>query len=96
MRWIRKSQAQKDAEHMERIRKWHSWFAWKPVHRTNFATGEVETVWLQEVWRRCYEYSPTKRKVIKWQYIFDDFEMLRYNEAQTRDSTDGFFGGNPK
>ena len=51
MRWSRKSKAQKFDEHVERVCRWHKWFAWKPVQiKTDNDT--LRYVWLETVGRK--------------------------------------------
>lgn len=84
MRWSRKSKKQRVKEYIDHARTWHKWFAWKPIERTNPETGEVEKVWLEEIYRRAVDWSEHRGTVKKWDYIFDDFEMIKYTEEVAR------------
>lgn len=64
---------------IERLGKWHRWFAWHPIK-----IGESEGLWLETVWRRGEHYlgvhldfsGPMPVDDYRWSYRpLSDFEV---------------------
>lgn len=53
-----------------RLRPWHRWFAWRPVH-----VGDGKWVWLETVWRSL---RPDRDHYIRFQYLADDVAMVQW------------------
>ena len=60
----------------DKSRKWHKWFAWKPVKVRD------ENVWLETIIRRGRPQIKNKwwQPNTNWEYVNDEFELLKMEE----------------
>lgn len=65
------SKVERQIMRYQRLKEWHTWFAWKPVRIEEKRTGLTKLVWLEFVSRRWVPVDPVRNAQLAfWDYDF--------------------------